>query len=131
MSTPLFDDADLDDGEDAIGSGNIMYTKGMREVPLEARIERLYYINLYGQVYPRDELQLIYRKSSRPRTTTSSMLSINEMYSSTLADRCGLVLSHVSRSGCSRRALPSRNRSRPRSSCVSLLGCRLGTLQVS
>lgn len=43
-------DGTLDDGEDAIGTGNIMYTKGMKEVPLEARVERLFYINLYGQV---------------------------------------------------------------------------------
>lgn len=39
--------------EDAIGSSNISYTKGTVEVPLEARIERLFYINLYGQeIFP-------------------------------------------------------------------------------
>jgi hypothetical protein len=32
--------------------GNISYTKGQGEVPLEARIERIFYINLYGQVRP-------------------------------------------------------------------------------
>lgn len=30
--------------------GNISYTKGQGEIPLEARIERIFYINLYGQV---------------------------------------------------------------------------------
>jgi hypothetical protein len=30
--------------------GNIGYTKGQGEIPLEARIERIFYINLYGQV---------------------------------------------------------------------------------
>ena len=30
--------------------GNIGYVKGEEEVPLEARIQRLFYINLYGQV---------------------------------------------------------------------------------
>lgn len=43
---------DLDDDE-AFGRGNIGYTKGMDEVPLESRIERLFYINLYGQeIFP-------------------------------------------------------------------------------
>lgn len=33
--------------------GNIAYTKGQKEEPLEARIERLFYINLYGQeIFP-------------------------------------------------------------------------------
>lgn len=40
----------LEDENDAIGSSNISYTKGAVEVPLEARIEKLFYINLYGQV---------------------------------------------------------------------------------
>ena len=30
--------------------GNLSYTKGAEEVPLESPIERIYYINLYGQV---------------------------------------------------------------------------------
>lgn len=30
--------------------GNISYTKGQGEIPLEAKIERIFYINLYGQV---------------------------------------------------------------------------------
>lgn len=30
--------------------GNISYTKGQGEIPLQARIERIFYINLYGQV---------------------------------------------------------------------------------
>ena len=30
--------------------GNLSYTKGQGEIPLEARIERIFYINLYGQV---------------------------------------------------------------------------------
>lgn len=30
--------------------GNLAYRKGEGEVPLEARIERIFYINLYGQV---------------------------------------------------------------------------------
>ncbi|GMK53953.1 hypothetical protein CspeluHIS016_0105390 [Cutaneotrichosporon spelunceum] len=43
---------DADDDE-AFGRGNIGYTKGMEEVPLESRIERLFYINLYGQeIFP-------------------------------------------------------------------------------
>lgn len=37
-----------DEGDD--GGGNISYTKGQDEIPLEARIERIFYINLYGQV---------------------------------------------------------------------------------
>ena len=32
--------------------GNLSYTKGQGEIPLEARIERIFYINLYGQVRP-------------------------------------------------------------------------------
>ena len=36
--------------EDEPQAGNIGYVKGEEEVPLEARIERLFYINLYGQV---------------------------------------------------------------------------------
>jgi hypothetical protein len=35
--------------EDRVG-GNLGYRKGEGEVPLEARIERLFYINLYSQV---------------------------------------------------------------------------------
>ncbi|BEI83043.1 hypothetical protein CcaverHIS002_0309110 [Cutaneotrichosporon cavernicola] len=43
---------DVDDDE-AFGRGNIGYMKGMEEVPLESRIERLFYINLYGQeIFP-------------------------------------------------------------------------------
>ncbi|WVR06371.1 hypothetical protein IAU60_003402 [Kwoniella sp. DSM 27419] len=35
------------------GGGNIGYRKGEDETPLEARIERVFYINLYGQeIYP-------------------------------------------------------------------------------
>ncbi len=50
-STPL-PAVDLDDDE-AFGRGNIAYTKGMDEVPLESRIDRLFYINLYGQeIFP-------------------------------------------------------------------------------
>ncbi|CAK9780810.1 UPF0052-domain-containing protein [Cutaneotrichosporon oleaginosum] len=50
-ATPL-PTIDLDDDE-AFGRGNIAYTKGMVEVPLESRIERLFYINLYGQeIFP-------------------------------------------------------------------------------
>jgi hypothetical protein len=30
--------------------GNIGYTKGQGEIPLDAKIERIFYINLYGQV---------------------------------------------------------------------------------
>lgn len=37
-------------GEDGEQGGNISYTKGQEEIPLEARIERIFYINLYGQV---------------------------------------------------------------------------------
>lgn len=47
-TTPL-PHVDIDDDE-AFGRGNIAYTKGMEEMPLESRIERLFYINLYGQV---------------------------------------------------------------------------------
>ncbi|WRT67808.1 uncharacterized protein IL334_004782 [Kwoniella shivajii] len=35
------------------GGGNLSYRKGEEESPLEARIERVFYINLYGQeIYP-------------------------------------------------------------------------------
>lgn len=47
--TPL-QQIDIDDDDASFGRGNIAYTKGMGEVPLESRIERLFYINLYGQV---------------------------------------------------------------------------------
>jgi hypothetical protein len=33
-------------------AGNLAYRKGEEEVPLQARIERIFYINLYGQVSP-------------------------------------------------------------------------------
>lgn len=33
-----------------VSNGNLSYRKGEEEVPLTARIERVYYINLYGQV---------------------------------------------------------------------------------
>lgn len=47
--TPEVDDADEDEGI----RGNIAYTKGQAEIPLESRIERLFYINLYGQeIFP-------------------------------------------------------------------------------
>lgn len=32
------------------GEGNLAYRKGEDEAPLEAKIERIFYINLYGQV---------------------------------------------------------------------------------
>jgi hypothetical protein len=38
--------------------GNLGYRKGEGEVPLEARIERIFYINLYGQVSRRLPLNL-------------------------------------------------------------------------
>jgi hypothetical protein len=44
--------------EDEWQGGNIGYVKGKEEVPLEARIERLFYINLYGQVCLHPPMQL-------------------------------------------------------------------------
>ena len=35
---------------EAIIDGNLGYRKGEKEIPLEAPIERLFYINLYSQV---------------------------------------------------------------------------------
>lgn len=35
---------------DTVADVNLEYRKGLEEVPLEARIERIFYINLYGQV---------------------------------------------------------------------------------
>jgi hypothetical protein len=107
-ATPLLfetDGADLDDGEDVIGTGNIMYMKGMQEVPLEARIERLFYINLYGQVSRargNATANAVHRRSTRRRTTTFSRPSTSVMCSSTRAGRCGHRFSPASRSGCSR-----------------------------
>lgn len=37
-------------GEAAGAGGNLGYQKGEGELPLPARIERVFYINLYGQV---------------------------------------------------------------------------------
>ncbi|KAK6908210.1 hypothetical protein I203_102211 [Kwoniella mangroviensis CBS 8507] len=43
----------------AVG-GNLGYRKGEEEAPLEARIERVFYINLYGQeIYPEPNLDFI------------------------------------------------------------------------
>jgi hypothetical protein len=39
----------VEEPEETVG-GNIGYRKGEEEIPLEARIERIFYINLYGQV---------------------------------------------------------------------------------
>jgi hypothetical protein len=39
----------VEEPEEKMG-GNIGYRKGEEEIPLEARIERIFYINLYGQV---------------------------------------------------------------------------------
>jgi hypothetical protein len=36
--------------EEEWSGGNLGYRKGENEAPLEARIERIFYINLYGQV---------------------------------------------------------------------------------
>ena len=33
-----------------LAGGNIGYRKGEGEIPLEAKIERIFYINMYGQV---------------------------------------------------------------------------------
>ncbi|GFZ45195.1 hypothetical protein JCM24511_02921 [Saitozyma sp. JCM 24511] len=42
----------VEEPEEKVG-GNIGYRKGEEEIPLEARIERIFYINLYGQeIYP-------------------------------------------------------------------------------
>ena len=38
--------------------GNIAYRKGEVETPLEARIERIFYINTYGQVSGTNKLDL-------------------------------------------------------------------------
>ncbi|WOO77426.1 putative protein [Vanrija pseudolonga] len=47
-TTPLLPGEEREDS-----GGNLAYTKGMKEVPLESRIERLFYINLYGQeIFP-------------------------------------------------------------------------------
>ncbi|WVF69156.1 hypothetical protein IAT40_003931 [Kwoniella sp. CBS 6097] len=43
----------ITEGEEGWAGGNIGYRKGEDEMPLEARIERVFYINLYGQeIYP-------------------------------------------------------------------------------
>ncbi|OCF43555.1 hypothetical protein I317_02572 [Kwoniella heveanensis CBS 569] len=43
----------INEGEEGWAGGNIGYRKGEDETPLEARIERVFYINLYGQeIYP-------------------------------------------------------------------------------
>ncbi|KAL1412850.1 hypothetical protein Q8F55_000599 [Vanrija albida] len=54
LATPERGATPLMTGEETeeVGS-NLAYTKGMKEVPLESRIERLFYINLYGQeIFP-------------------------------------------------------------------------------
>lgn len=40
----------VEEGEEEWSGGNLGYRKGEGEIPLEARIERIFYINLYGQV---------------------------------------------------------------------------------
>lgn len=47
--THALDDV-ADTPEEEWSGGNLGYRKGAGEVPLEARIERIFYINLYGQV---------------------------------------------------------------------------------
>ncbi|WVQ83086.1 hypothetical protein IAT38_005224 [Cryptococcus sp. DSM 104549] len=43
----------IKEGEEEWGGGNLGYRKGEEETPLEARIDRVFYINLYGQeIYP-------------------------------------------------------------------------------
>lgn len=43
-------DAVANDAEGHDGEGNLAYRKGEDEAPLEAKIDRIFYINLYGQV---------------------------------------------------------------------------------
>ncbi|OWZ57723.1 hypothetical protein C368_00891 [Cryptococcus neoformans 125.91] len=46
-------DAVTHDAEGHDGEGNLAYRKGEDEAPLEAKIDRIFYINLYGQeIYP-------------------------------------------------------------------------------
>lgn len=53
MKEALHDDEVPPNGSaDEWYGGNLGYRKGEGEVPLEARIDRIFYINLYGQVSP-------------------------------------------------------------------------------
>lgn len=52
-----WDAKDSKQSEDTDEPGNLNYTKGQQEIPLEARIERIFYINLYGQVCQNDTVQ--------------------------------------------------------------------------
>lgn len=71
--------------------GNISYTKGQGEIPLEARIERIFYINLYGQVCPDHfaarALADRCRRSSQIQTPITWSHWLNAMYWSILAGR--------------------------------------------
>lgn len=113
-STPLLTG---EEGEDV--GGNLAYTKGMKEVPLESRIERLFYINLYGQVRVVSLAPLTSRKSSPSPTPTFTTLWTNAMCLSTAVGLCGLASSRVLPCGVWGRLLLSPNHSRPRLFSVS------------
>lgn len=44
------DEGEVDAADMSAGDSNIGYQKGGAEIPLQARIDRIFYINLYGQV---------------------------------------------------------------------------------